>query len=353
MYITITAHKTGGNYPQSVTSFAEYLEKENVGKSLTEREAFFNQYSDRISRFKVIKDIDSNTRKLKRREPKFYSITLNPSARELNAIENNSEALKTYTKKVMEDYVASFHKTEINGRKLSVDDIVYYAKLEHERTFKFSDSYVKENLPYLKQLRDIQNKVTAIEAGNGKGNLKELKKQYQKIYDKVPHKQNGIIIETGMKKAGHQSHIHIIVSRKDRSNSYSLSPGSKHKASTVEMNGKKTKRGFNRDLFMEKAEQRFDTLFGLERNYVISYKGRKELALNPARFFSQVTKLPTNKKAAAIQFLKSQNITGIATLSKLPNIKNLPVSPSQLTHKGFELLVKVGKQIVQSSSIGI
>jgi hypothetical protein len=343
----------GGNYSQSVASFAEYLDKENKGKPLSEREAFFNQHADRISRFKVIEDIDSNTRKLKRREPKFYSITINPSFLELKAIENNKEALKTYTKKVMEDYVASFHKTEINGKKLSVNDIVYYAKLEHERTFKYTDKYVKENLPYIRQLRTIQTKANAVQMGKATGNLAKLKQKYQEVYANTPHKQQGLIIEAGMKKEGPQSHIHIIVSRKDRSNRYSLSPGSKHKASTVELNGKEAKRGFNRDLFMEKAEQRFDTLFGLQRNYVISYKGRKELALHPVRFFSQLAKLPTNEKAAAIQFLKAHNTPGIAAVLKFNSLKNIPVSPAQLAHKGVDLLIKVGKQIVQSSSIGI
>ncbi len=49
MYITITAQKLGGQYSQSVSSFVDYLEKENEGLTTEEMEHFFNQYSDEIS----------------------------------------------------------------------------------------------------------------------------------------------------------------------------------------------------------------------------------------------------------------------------------------------------------------
>ena len=133
MYITITAQKMGGNYSQSSADFVGYLEKENEGLEQRDMEHFFNQYGDEISAEEVVKEIDGNTAKLKKKEPKFYSITVSPSKYELKKLQNNREDLKTYTREIMKDYVASFNR-EINGRPITIDDIKYYAKIEHQRT---------------------------------------------------------------------------------------------------------------------------------------------------------------------------------------------------------------------------
>ncbi|GAA4963980.1 hypothetical protein GCM10023315_10910 [Algibacter aquimarinus] len=42
-------------------------------------EHFFNQYGDEIEAKEMVKEIDGNTAKLKKKEPKFYSITVRPS----------------------------------------------------------------------------------------------------------------------------------------------------------------------------------------------------------------------------------------------------------------------------------
>ncbi len=47
----------------------------------------------------------------------------------------------------MKDCVASFNR-EINGRPITIDDIKYYVKIEHQRTFKGMDFQIKENQPY-------------------------------------------------------------------------------------------------------------------------------------------------------------------------------------------------------------
>jgi len=98
-------------------------------------EHFFNQYGDEFSAEEVVKDIDGNGAKLKKKEPKFYSITVSPSKYELNRLQNSSEDLKKYTRELMKDYLQSFNR-EINGRPVTIDDIKYYAKIEHQRTFK-------------------------------------------------------------------------------------------------------------------------------------------------------------------------------------------------------------------------
>ena len=79
MYITITAQKLGGDYSQCSADYVEYLEKENEGLQQEEMEYFFNQHGEEIHAENVVKEIDANTTKLKKKEPKFYSITVSPS----------------------------------------------------------------------------------------------------------------------------------------------------------------------------------------------------------------------------------------------------------------------------------
>ena len=143
MYITITAQKLGKTYAQSAAEFVEYLEKENQGLEQDDlpagqagMEHFFNQYGDEISAENVIEEIDVNTAKLKKVEPKFYSITVNPSKYELRKLQNSSEDSKRYTRAIMKDYASSFNR-EINGKPITVDDIKYFAKNK-----KFRDTYI-------------------------------------------------------------------------------------------------------------------------------------------------------------------------------------------------------------------
>ena len=158
MYITITPQKIGGNYSHSSGNFVGYLEKENQGLEQQDMEQFFNQYGDEISAEEVVKEIDGNTAKLKKKEPKFYSITVSPSKYELRRLQNSSEDLKTYTKDIMKDYVASFYR-EINGRPITINDIKYFAKIEHQRTFKGTDKQVKENQPYATKILQLKSEI--------------------------------------------------------------------------------------------------------------------------------------------------------------------------------------------------
>ncbi|MDO7173878.1 MobB family relaxase [Mariniflexile sp. AS56] len=343
MYITITAQKLGGNYSQSSADFVGYLEKENEGLETRDMEHFFNQYGDEISAEEVVKEIDGNTAKLKKKEPKFYSITVSPSKYELKRLQNNRKDLKTYTKEIMKDYVTSFNR-EINGRPITIDDIKYYAKIEQQRTFKGTDIQIKENQPFATKILQLKTDIRNIEAGRADGNIKKMKREITKLEGQAPHQQNGKRIVQGMAKDGNQSHIHIIVSRKDASNSVSLSPGSKHIASEVEMHGKKVKRGFDRDTFFAKAEKTFDTKFGYKRNFAETYKARKDFVKNPNLYFAALMKLPANEKALAFKMITK---TG---LSVIPSI---PVSQAQIALRVFKRLRRGAEIAIKSSSIGI
>lgn len=343
MYITITPQKLGKTYAQSSAGLVQYLEKENQGLEQEDMEHFFNQYGDEISAEEVVREIDGNTAKLKTKEPKFYSITVSPSKYELRRLENGSADLKRYTRELMKDYVKCFNR-EINGRAITVDDIKYYAKIEHSRTFKGTDRQVRENQPYATRILQLKHDIRKIERDGTGGNIDRLKLKIAKLERQAPHQQDGKRIVQGMEKAGDQNHIHIIVSRKDASNSVSLSPGSKYKSSEVEMHGKKVGRGFDRDKFFEKAEKTFDKTFEYKRNFAETYKARKDFGKNPNLYFAALLKLPANEKAMAFKLMHK---TG------LPVIPNIPTSQAQLALRIFKRLRQGVDVAIKSSSIGI
>lgn len=342
MYITITAQKLGDDYSQSVSNFVDYLEKENQGLEQEDMEHFFNQNGDAISTKEVINEIDGNTAKLKKVEPKFYSITVSPSQYELKRLQNSSQDLKVYTRELMKDYVSSFNR-EINGRPISIDDIKYFAKIEHQRSFKGTDIKVRENQPFASKILALKNDIRKIERGELAANIKKLNQKIKVLERTAPHQQNGKRIVQGMKKEGNQSHIHIIVSRKDASNSVSLSPGSKYKASEVVMNGKMVKRGFDRDAFFSKAEKTFDKTFEYKRNYAESYQAKKDFIKNPKLYFSALLNLPTNEKAIAFKILGKSGVP----------IASIPTSQVQLALKVIKRLKRGVDMAIKSGSIGI
>ncbi|WP_117884181.1 MobB family relaxase [Aureibaculum luteum] len=339
MYITITKQQSGTNYKGSVRDFVNYLEKENEDKSVELQENFFNQYNDKVSSEEVIAEIDGNTSKLSKKDPKFYSMVVSPSSRELNHIKNNPKHLRKYVREIMKDYADAFYRDQ----KITVDNIKYYAKMEHERTYKGKDKKIQENQPYATKILQLKNEIRNIQGSNSIGNVKNLEKEIVRLEKEAPHQQQGRRIVRGMQKEGYQSHIHIIVSRKDNSNSFSLSPGSKYKQSETILNGKKVKQGFHREKFYKSAEKRFDTTFGYNRNFVESYKAKNMFIKNPKKFFATLVGLPTNEKQMAFKLLHKAGV----------NIPNIPTNKVQLAYKAFMKLKNGVGKAINSGSIGI
>lgn len=340
MYITISPQKLGSAFSQSAGDFVSYLEKENQGKSLLEKEYFFNQYDENIRPYEVIKEIDGNTAKLKLKEPKYYSITISPSQYELKHIHNNPEKLRAFVREAMKEYASSFHR-EIGGRPIDINDIKYFAKIEHERTYKSNDVAVRENKSYSKQIAHLKNELRKVERGEIPGNTRQIENDIRKLVSDAPYKIRGQLVEPGMKKEGLQSHIHIIVSRKDASNTYSLSPGSKYKASEVEMHGKLVKRGFERDRFFQNSEKAFDKMFQYNRNYVESYSARKMLSKDPKQYFLSLRNLGIHEKKMAFKMIRH---TGL----QLP-VLHLPQNKVGFAVKQLKKMIEAG---IISSSIG-
>ncbi len=342
MYIAITAQKIGKGfetYNSSVTDYVNYLEKENEEKNPDLQEHFFDQFTDKVNPEKVISGIDGNTAKLHKKDLKFYSIVVSPSAKELKHINNDPALLRKYTREIMKDYAASFYR----DRTVTVDNIKYYAKIEHERTYRGFEKKIKENAPYRKQIAKLKNDIAKVDRGGLKGNVKSIQRKIDRLIVQAPHKVGGNILTEGMKKEGIQTHIHIIVSRKDSTNTHSLSPGAKFKENTTTLNGKEEKQGFHRDRFFEAAEKRFDKVFGYDRNFVEKYKNKKMFRVDPKKFFAMMIGLPTNEKQVALNMLYKAGV-------KIPTI---PTNKVQLAYKVFMKLKRGIENAIRSGSIGV
>ena len=335
MYLTISAQKMGSTYNSSVGNYVDYLEKENQDRLPEQREEFFDQENDSVSPEKVVEEIDANTAKLRQKDPKFYSIVVSPNKRELKAIGNDQNLLRKYIRKLMEDYAKSFHRNQ----EVKAENLKYYAKIEHERTYTGFDKQVQENAPYRREIARLRNQIRKVERGESIGNVKELEKKISEQTRLAPHKQNGQLAAAGMQKEGPQTHIHIIVSRRDVTNTYTLSPMAKHKASKVELNGKTVKRGFDRDSFYQAAEKTFDRATGFKRNYVESYVGRKTHAKEPEKFFAQVMGLPTKEKVMAFKLLKTMGV-------KAPSI------PTNRVQMAAKIIKALGKAVDRARGTG-
>lgn len=201
-------------------SLVDYLEKENEGKEIDEKNYFFSHMDDFVSSYNVENDIDNNKRGLSSKDIKFYSVILSPSKEELKHIGNDENKLQNYTRNVMDKYAENF------GKGLKGSDLVYFAKIEHERHVKGFDHV--------------------------KGEFLDQKQ--------------------GEKKKGLNTHIHIIVSRNSSSNAttksgkqFKLSPTIRQKSRTWKANGVSRTAGFNRLNFTNDVEKGFDKQFEYKR----------------------------------------------------------------------------------------
>ena len=218
----------GENNKGSSSNLFNYLNKEDEEKDVFEKAGFFNQDQEGINKLEAIKNIDSNKKKLGKNDYKFYMLTINPTQNELKHLSAGKELdqmddkefkeyeakLKDYSRNVMHEYAKSFN------RGITADDLLYYGKLEHQRNYKGTDYEVKQG-----------------------------------------------IAKSGESKKGLQSHIHIVVSRRNKEQDMLLSPITKYRANehNTKINNRLESQGFNHVGFKNKAEKKFDTQFSYMR----------------------------------------------------------------------------------------
>lgn len=254
-----TSDKSNGNKGSS-SALANYLEKEDLqqekeafdkGELPMPRTGFFSNQNDGLMKSDVINAIDNNKKGLSKNDSKFYAINVAPSEKEqhhilknitkkdISSIDDLSKKelkqyeafLKNYSRKAMNEYAAHFNR---NGLK-NGDQLLYFGKVEHQRHYKGNDIAVKNGL-----------------------------------------------VKSGDKKQGLNSHIHIVVSRKDRDMKLKLSPLANDKGSKKCItNNKHVQRGFDRNLFNAKAETLFDKNFNYERALSEKVEYRIEASKRP------------------------------------------------------------------------
>ncbi|WP_421805766.1 MobB family relaxase [Flagellimonas sp.] len=299
-------HSVGKN-AGSVSNLVDYLDKENVGKSIDEMDEFFNHDGFFHTAAEVEKAIDNNKGKLASDETKFYMITVNPSQAELEHLmekhkfnesgvtnyetegkdyihdmmydeaRNYETAFKEYIKDLMDEYAKNFNRQYKDGRSLTGNDIMYFAKIEHERTYKHGEKRFEKEMQHNKTIqkkvyiakRDIDTIADPILKNEKLSEIKKLEKEYIR-------NSEGTIIKEGAKKDGNNLHAHIIISRMDKSQTMKLSPMANHKQSKNKLDGKEVSIGFNRDAFVASGEKLFDKKFEYERPPEYQYNYYKE-----------------------------------------------------------------------------
>ncbi|PQJ72778.1 DUF5712 family protein [Polaribacter butkevichii] len=246
-------HSTlGATNTSSCSDLAMYLEKENndLDKLLkktnsindkrkieSRKQFFFSHSENNISTNQVISTIDSNIKKLGKKDAKYFAPTINFSKEELKHIiqsvtdkkdaknvwelniqeyELYNNKIKEYTKLIMTNYAKNFNR-ENKGLK-SGNDLVYFAKIEHFRKFKGIDDEVLKG-----------------------------------------------IYKTGDLKPGINSHVHLIVSRKDKTQKLKLTPTTKERSTTRTIGGNTYHVGFDRMKWINMNEKSFDDFFQYKR----------------------------------------------------------------------------------------
>lgn len=255
-------HSTlGADNKGSCSNLALYLEKENedldqlikkanstmqILELESRKQGFFTALETNVSTIEVISAIDQNKRKLGANDAKYFAPTISFSEKELNhiafeatgkkeissvwdlnATELNefNNLIREYGRKIMNNYALNFNRQDkgIN----SGADLVYFGKIEHFRKFKGTD-------------RDVLNG-------------KETSGDYKK---------------------GLQSHIHIIVSRKDKSQRLKLSPTCNETLTKRTIGDNNYQVGFDRVKWIDTNEKTFDKHFKYDRAELEKFKNQ-------------------------------------------------------------------------------
>lgn len=171
MYIKVinpTTHgKSAYSNQGSARQATNYLEGE--AKKIGEQATFFTNNQAGLSGDEAVVLLDNNHKGLRVNEAKFYSLVISPSAEELAHIGNDPSKLQAYTRDVMRAYAENFSLKD--GRKLAETDLVWVATQHNERVARGTDE-----------------------------------------------------LPSGTKKEGLQTHLHLMVSARDREQKLTLNP---------------------------------------------------------------------------------------------------------------------------------
>lgn len=202
MVIRVLPASRGGIYSNAGLSLflVNYLEHEAREEKQPERAIFFDQQRESIKGKEVRERIDANVQGVQKGKPLFHSLVISPSQEELRHLNEDADKLKTYTRQVMENYAANFtHKRQ---QSLTSDNLVWYATIHRSRHYSGLDD--------------------AVQTGQA---------------------------QSRQRKEGEQTHVHVIVSARDRTMSRSLHPDAGSSQ-------------FNYKVWLQKNHSDFEQTFG-------------------------------------------------------------------------------------------
>ena len=207
----------GGPNTGSCAAYAYYLEHENNWKKEKGRRKdiipFFDPHGDKVSMTTVINTIDANKKGLHVNDAKFFSLVISPSPEEAARLgASRKEKLQSIQKMV--DQMMDRYAVGFDKEEIQDHNNLLYYYTVHE---------------------------------------------YREDEEGVHHP--GI-------------HVHVIVSRKDISGRFKLSPMTNHRGESSGV----IKSGFNRDAFYRDCEHIFDAAFGYQRRIADSYDYLNTLA---------------------------------------------------------------------------
>jgi hypothetical protein len=221
--------KGGASRAGSCSGLVDYLEKEKAGH-------WISQDRELLAGHEVVAAIDGNKRDLSKTDDKYYQLVISPSQKEVAHLGNDPQKLTAFVRGAMEEYADNFRKG------LAGKDLVWFAKVEHTRSHTHQER--------------------AVQLGE---------------------------IDKGTPKEGHQTHIHVIVSRMENlaiyqakkesgalaltaqgkpRRAYKLSPLSHHQDTAKGP----VKGGFGRNRFSEAVESQFDKQFDYQRPLTESFR---------------------------------------------------------------------------------
>lgn len=144
----------------SCSSLVSYLEHEDLKriKEGLKAEPFFNHSGD-VNGETIISAIDNNKKKLCKIDSKFFMITFSPSKEEQKHLglteENKSEKIKDYVRNgLMQQYAENFNKG------LNAEDLMYFAKIHHERTKSSEDENLHVHIIVSRKTLDGRLKIS-------------------------------------------------------------------------------------------------------------------------------------------------------------------------------------------------
>lgn len=277
----------------SCADFISYLSKEDFTNILTSKEFLFNHASQLIPDYIAIEAIDENRKGLGSKDAKFYTGSLNFSEDEILFISNDTDKIKEYSIKVMEQYAQNFN------RGITINDLNWFAKIEQSRYYKGDDPEV-------------------IAGTRKQGEVKE----------------------------GLNTHVHFIVGRKTIDGRRKISPKTNHR----DTQKGPIKGGFNRDEFKQQCENIFDEMFGYLRPLEESYEFNKvrkngsvdEKFVMANKYANELVKRETyamqsiEQKEKRIEQLANYICFGIDKKNvKKINVKALLIQERMSGHAGF------------------